>query len=227
MPKAGDERKHLAVIIAYFKRREGIPSEVAEACKGLLDEYGSPSLAASVTGGIVKKPESISVWARFLDLPSETRELFDSGKISRSLVYDLISMVQDRVLVANTARAIAGMPYKDAKRVIREVKRTKDADVSAVKRRVTDELDTEEVYVALVGLSSKLCIGLTQDDALQVLENWLRTNHRLQAEEARSEEERKPFILKVPRSMYLQLRNISGRPADLIRRVVTAGLVGK
>jgi hypothetical protein len=119
------------------------------------------------------------------------------------------------------------MPYKDAKRVIREVKRTKDADVSAVKRRVTDELDTEEVYVALVGLSSKLCIGLTQDDALQVLENWLRTNHRLQAEEARSEEERKPFILKVPRSMYLQLRNISGRPADLIRRVVTAGLVGK
>jgi len=227
MPKAGDERKHLAVIIAYFKRREGIPSEVAEACKGLLDKYGSPSLAASATGGIVKKPESISVWARFLDLPNETRELFDSGKISRSLVYDLISMAQDQALVSDTARAIADMPCKDAKRVIREVKRTRDADVSVAKRRVVDEIDKEEVYVALVGLPSELCIGLTQDDALQVLENWLRTRKRLQAGEVRSEEELKPFMLKIPRSMYLQLRNISRSPADLIRRVLMIRLRDK
>jgi len=219
-----DDQRQLAVIIAYFKRREGTPSEVAEACKGLLETYGSPVLAARATGGTVKKPESISVWARFLDLPAETRELFDSGKISRSLIYDLVSVAGNRKLVKDLARAVAGMQCKDAIRVIQEVKKSKNADVVSVKKRVMDELDKEDVYVALIGLPNELCKGLTQEDALGVLENWLDTKKRLETRIAIDDKELKPFILRIPRDTYLQLRRISRRPADLIKEVLVVRL---
>lgn len=219
-----NDQKQLAIIIAYFKRREGTPSEVAEACKGLLERYGSPSLAAEATGGIVKKPESISVWARFLDLPYGTRELFDSGKISRSLIYDLVSLAGDQRLVSNLARAVAGMQCKDAIRIIQEVKKSRNADVISVKKRIMDELDKEDVYIALIGLPNELCKDLTQENALKVLENWLKTRKQLKIKTVTHDKELRPFIFKIPRNTYLQLRNISKNPADLIKEVLVVRL---
>lgn len=221
MPK---DQRQLAVIIAYFKRREGKPSKVAQACKELLEMYGSPASAAEATGGTVKKPESISVWARFLDLPPETRELFDCGKISRSLIYDLVSVAEDRRLVSDLAKAIAGLQCKDAIRVIREVKKSRSADVVSVKKRIMDELDARDVYVALIGLPSELCKGLTQEDALHVLEDWLETKKSFKTGTATADKELKPFILKIPRNTYLQLRRISKNPADLIKEVLVVRL---
>jgi hypothetical protein len=219
-----NDQKPLAIIIAYFRKREGTPSKVAEACKRLLDLYGSPSEAAKATGGIVKKPESISVWARFLDLPEETRELFDDGKISRSLVYDLISLAQDQELVSDVANAVVGMQCKDAIRIIQEVKKSKNTDVLSIKKRIMDEIDKEHVYLALIGLPYDLCKGLTQDEAIEALDKWLKTKKRPNVKAIGDIKELKPFIIKIPKSTYLQLRSISRNPADLIKEILMVRL---
>ena len=139
--------------------------------------------------------------------------------------YNLAVFAQALVTVLRGTDRLSNYRRFDERRVvIQEVKKSRNADVASVKKRVLDELDKEDIYIALIGLPNELCRGLNHDEALRVLEDWLKTKRRFKKGAVRGVEDVEPFILRIPRNTYLQLTRISKNPADLIKEVLVVRL---
>lgn len=214
------DTKHLATVIRYFKRKRGTPSTVARACKGLLEIHGSPREAALATGGIVKKPESISVWARFGDLPPKVQRLFDTGKIGKSLIYDLISMASDAERVTETAEAVAGLPHREAKRVIQKAKKSPDADIEKIKQDVSREFEDAEIFIAMIALDRNSISKIGEEEVVRMVEEWLESGGSFRGVEDTNHADLSPYLVKLPRRLYLGLIRRSKNPGDVVGRII-------
>jgi len=219
-----NERKAIAILLADFRKSNKIsdPMLYAKSAKFLIDRYGSAKQVAEKLG---LGKEVVRILAKLTELPVEVRVLISKGDLLLTLAFDLVPLDPSRQL--ETARAVCGLPYADAREVIKRAKRNQSKSAQEIKKEVLGELEKKEVNIVVVGFTRQIHTLLSQKSAndvpefvIGIIEDWLKERYPLSTQAATEKASLTPLILKFPRAMFKALRRESRKPANLVEQIV-------
>jgi hypothetical protein len=221
------EKELLASFIANFRKGKKFadPVKYAETCKALVDLYGSPERVAEKLG--IGK-ETVRILSRIIDLPSEVKSLISKGEITLTVAFDIVPV--DRNRQVEVARAVIGLPHREARRIIRRACANPHKPVEAIRDEVLAELEKKELTIAMIALRRNVFEKLkrkTEDvPALItcVVDDWLTKSYSLDNSFPVEKKNVVSLTVKLPRKASIALRRLTRKPANLIERIVITWL---
>lgn len=224
------EKQLLASFIADFKKgkKTGDPIEYAKTCKALVDLYGSPENVAEKLG--VGK-ETVRVLSKIVELPSEVQNLISQRKIPITVAFDLVPLDPDKQTKA--AQAVSGLPYKDARKVIRRISENPDKSVISIRAEVLNELEKKEVNIAMIALPKELYSVLQEESKdiplliSRIVEDWLAKDSIPDYSYTPQKQNLVSLTIKFPRRTFMALRRKTRNPANMVERIIISWLKQK
>jgi hypothetical protein len=224
-----EERELLARFIANFRKSKkiGDPMEYARCCKALLDMYGSTEEVAEKLG---IGRETVRILAKLTELPSEVQKLISKKRLPLTIAFDIVPL--DRTRQSEVAKAISGLPYRDARQVIRRFSMNPDVPIKSVRAEVLEELEKREVNIVMLAFPRRIYTHLVQESQnvplliKQVVEEWVEKD-RLLDYPIISKEDLVSLTVRLPRATYRSLRKKSRNPANLVEKIILTWLKEK
>jgi len=225
------EKQLLASFIADFKKgkKNADPIEYAKTCKALVDIYGSPESVAEKLG--VGK-ETVRILSKIVELPLEVQNIISQRKIPITVAFDLVPL--DRGKQIEVAKAVSGLPFKDARKVIRRFSENPNASAATIRTEVLSELEKKEVNIAMIALPNEIYTLLEEEskDVPQLIshmvEEWLAGDGSLY--DYFYSGEKRNFVsltIRFSRKTFMALRRKTRKPANLVEQIVIAWLKQK
>jgi hypothetical protein len=223
------ERELLARFIANFKRGKkiGDPMEYARCCKALSDMYGSTEDVAKKLG---VGRETVRILAKLTELPYEVQDLISKKHLSLTVAFDIVPL--DRTRQTEVAKAVSGLPYRDARQVIRRFSMDPDVSIESVRAEVLEGLEKREVDIVMLAFPRKIYTQLLQESQniplliKQVVEEWLEKDGSLDYPTT-SKEDLVSLTVRLPRATFRGLRKKSRNPANLVEKITLTWLKEK
>jgi len=224
-----NEKQLLASFIADFKKgkKTADPMKYASTCKALVNLYGSPESVAEKLG---IGRETVRILSKIPDLPAEVQKLISQRKIPITVAFDLVPLDSNKQLEA--ARAVSGLPFKDARKVIRRVSENPDKPVASIRAEVLSELEKKEVNIAMIALPKEMYAMLQKESKdirlliNSIVEDWLAKDGSLYSYEPQRED-LISLTIKFPRRTFMALRRKTKKPANLVERIIISWLMRK
>lgn len=146
-------KNDVALLLTYFRKwkSEVNPSEIIKRCKRLVSLYGLSKAAKMV--GVSR--ETMRIWAKLDGLPNEVKRLISKGDLLPTIAFDIVP----RRRQIQIAKAVAGLPYKEAKEIIRHLKKTPQKSIKKIRNEVLDEFEEKE----LAGWWHNACLNFLPD----------------------------------------------------------------
>jgi len=225
------EKQLLASFIADFKKgkKTANPMKYARTCRALVNMYGSPQ---SVSEKLGVGRETVRILSKILDLPSEVQELISQRKIPITVAFDLVPLDSDKQI--EVAKAVLGLSFKDARRIIRRLSEDPHLLATTVRTEVLSELEKKEVNIAMIALPREI-YRLLQKESRDVPElirsivvDWLAKDHPLGDHPHAVEKANLVSVtIGFPRRTFMALRRKTRKPANLVERIVIGWLKQK
>ena len=223
------ERELLARFIANFRKSKkiGDSMEYARTCKALLDMYGSPEDVAEKLG---VGRETVRILAKLTELPSEVQDLISKKSLPLTVAFDIVPL--DRTRQTEVAKAVSGLPYRDARQVIRRISMNPDVPIESVRAEVLEELEKREIDIVMLAFPRKIHTQLLQESQnvslliKQVVEEWLEKDGLLDYPTT-PKEDLVSLTVRLPRATYRSLRKKSRTPANLVEKIILTWLKEK
>jgi len=224
------EKELLASFIANFKKgkKTADPIKYAETCKALIDLYGSPEEVAEKLG--IGK-ETVRILSKILELPSEVKSLISKRKIPLTVAFDIVPL--DRARQVEVARAVTGLRYRDARKVIRRVSENPHKSAESICAEVLSELERREVAIAMIALP-RYIFELLKEESKDVpalvgwvVDDWLEKGYPLDTSFPFEKKNLVSLIVKLPRKTSVALIRKTRQPANLIERIIITWLKRK
>ena len=223
------ERELLAFFIANFRKGKkiGDPMEYAKCCKALLDMYGSTEEVAEKMG---VGRETVRILAKLTELPSETQDLISKKRLRLTVAFDIVPL--DRTIQTRVAKAVSGLPYRDARAIIKRFSLNPDMPIERVRDEVLGELEKREVDIVMLAFPRKIYSQLLKESKniplliKQVVEEWLKKDGLLEYPTI-SKNDLVSLSIRLPRATYRSLRNKSRNPANLVEKIILTWLTKK
>lgn len=224
------EKELLASFIANFKKGKKVadPIEYAETCKALIDLYGSPERVAEKLG--IGK-ETVRILSKIVELPSEVKGLVSKRKIPLTVAFDIVPV--DRSRQVEVARAVTGLRYRDARKVIRRLSENPQKSAESIRAEVLNELEKREVNIAMIALPRDI-FGLLKEESKDVValvglivDDWLAKGYPLDTSVSFEKKDLISLLVHLPRKTSMALIRKTRRPANLIEQIITTWLERK
>jgi len=224
------ERVALATFVANFRKTKKVsdPIEYAKNCKALIDIYGS---VEEVAKKLEVGKETVRILSKILELPSEVQGFISQRKIPITVAFDLIPLSPARQI--ETAKAVVGLPFKDARKVIRRASENPQTPAKIVRDEVLSELERKEVNLAMIALSREV-YALLQDESKdvpllvsRVVDEWLMKNSSLDYSYTITKQNPVSLTIKLSRATFMALRRKTRKPANLVERIIISWLKQK
>jgi len=224
------EKQLLASFIADFKKgkKTADPIEYTKTCKALVDLYGSPESVAEKLG--VGK-ETVRILSKVADLPLEVQNLISQQKIPITVAFDLVPLDHNKQIEA--AKAVSGLPYKDARKVIRRISENPDKSVISIRAEVLNELEKKEVNIAMIALPKELYSMLQEESKdiplliSRIVEDWLAKDSIPDYSYTPQKQNLVSLTIKFPRRTFMALRRKTRNPANMVERIIISWLKQK
>lgn len=218
------EKELLASFIANFRRAKklGDPIEYAKACKDLVDVYGSPEDVAEKLG---IGRETVRILSKVVDLPAEVKELISKKEIPLTVAFDIVPL--DRVRQTEVARAVSGLPFKDARAVIRHVSNNPDMPIESARDEALKDLERREANIVMIAFPRNIYDTLSRESenvpvlVKKIVEGWLKKEEPLDYPII-PKDDLVSLAVRLPRATYRALRKKARSPANLVEKVVFA-----
>lgn len=215
-------KNDVALLLTYFRKwkSEVNPSEIIKRCKRLVSLYGL-SKAAKMVG---VSGETMRIWAKLDGLPDEVKRLISKGDLLPTIAFDIVP----RRRQIQIAKAVAGLPYKEAKEIIRHLRKTPQKSIKKIRNEVLDEFEEKELAGVIIGLPIQTYQTLQKKSKNvsklieRIVEGWLKHGGpklAVQKKERRSKEI-VPVVVKLSRLTLTLLRKKSRQPANLVEQIV-------
>ena len=223
------ERELLARFIANFRKGKkiGDPMEYARTCKALLDMYGSSEDVAEKLG---VGRETVRILAKLTELPSEVQDLISKKRLPLTVAFDIVPL--DRARQTEVAKAVSGLPYRDARQVIRRFSMNPDMPIESVRAEVLEELEKREIDIVMLAFPRKIYTQMLRESqnvpllVKQVVEEWLEKDGLLDYPTI-SKDDLISLTVRLPRATYRALGKKSRNPANLVEKIVLTWLKEK
>lgn len=223
------ERELLARFIANFRKGKkiGDPMEYARTCKALLDMYGSSEDVAEKLG---VGRETVRILAKLTELPSEVQDLISKKRLPLTVAFDIVPL--DRARQTEVAKAVSGLPYRDARQVIRHFSMNPDMPIESVRAEVLEELEKREIDIVMLAFPRKIYTQMLRESqnvpllVKQVVEEWLEKDGLLDYPTI-SKDDLISLTVRLPRATYRALGKKSRNPANLVEKIVLTWLKEK
>ena len=217
------QERLLASFIADFKKgkKSGDPLEYARACKALVDLYGSPKDVSEKLG--VGK-ETVRVLSKILELPIEVQNLISSRKIPITVAFDLVPLNRDKQV--ETAIAISGLPFKDARAIIRRVSEDPEKSASSIREEVLGDLEKREINMAIIAIPKEMYTMLQEESKdvplliSRIVEDLLAKDRTPHFSYAHQKQNLVSLTIKFTRRTFMVLRRKTRNPANLVEQIV-------
>jgi len=221
------ERKALATFIANFRKMKKVsdPIEYAKNCKALVNLYGS---AEEVAKKLEIGKETVRILSRIPELPSEVQDLISKRKIPITVAFDLVPLTSARQV--ETARAIVGLPFKDARNVIRRASKNPQKPAAVIRSEVLNEMEKQQVNVAMIALPREICALLlaeSKDVPLlisHIIDEWLAKNGSLDYSYSINKQDLVSLAITLSRTTFMALSRKTRKPANLVEQIVFSWL---
>jgi len=217
------EKQLLASFIADFKKgkKTADPMEYAKTCRALVNIYGS---AESVAEKLGVGKETVRILSKVTDLPSQVQNLISQRKISITVAFDLVPLDREKQIEA--AKVVSGLPFSDARRVIRRISENPDKAVTSIRAEVLSELEKKEVNIAMIALPREMYAMLQEESKdvplliSRIVEDWLTKDVTPDFSYALQKRDLVSLTVKFPRSTFMALRRKTRKPANLVEQIV-------
>ena len=224
------EKELLASFIANFKKgkKAADPIKYAKTCKALVDLYGSPEKVAEKLG--IGK-ETVRILSKIVGLPSEVKSLISKRKISLTIAFDIVPV--DRARQVEVARAVTGLRYRDARKVIRRISENPHKSAESIRAEVLSELEKREVNIAMIALPRYVFELLKEESedvstlVRRVVDDWLKKSYPLDTSFSFKKKDLVSLIVKLPRKTSMALIRKTRQPANLIEQIIITRLKRK
>lgn len=217
-----DEKTRASALVYTFfndRTRRGKPSEIAKAFKALLNFYGSPEDVVRALP-YVKKAWSVTVWSKVAGWPSEALEMLDSGRVHRSLVYELACRPVSEDKIVEILREVSTIPsWRERKMFIKRVFQESGRRLDEIRHEVSSEYLEEVVYLALVAIPHELKKKLVQKKVEKAVQQWIREGYPEIPK--KNIVKLSSYSIPMPRWMYEELKT-HGDPADVLGKIIRA-----
>jgi hypothetical protein len=214
-----NERQAIAVLLASLRKSKKFsnPTLFAESAGYLVRRYGSPEAVAE---RLSVGKETIRALAKVAEMPSEIKNLIATRRLLLTVAFDLIPLSPTHQV--RLAREVAGLPFKDARAIIRYSSRNPGLAMSRVKKVVLRDLEKQEVNIAVVRLPRKIhdrMMGEGPDVMVSGLcDRWFADGTPVLPVPNFSNGALRT-VIKVPRKAYGRLRARTNNIANLIERL--------
>jgi len=157
---------------------------IANKCAELVKKKSHKKLANEL--GV--SPELIRAILSLLELPKEVQHLIKEGKILFDAAQRINTIDRDKEKKQRgkrqieVARAIAGLTSHEQREIIQYAKKYPNSTLSNFKKRVTLEVPTEKIHVAIIPLNEELFRSLQSESVknkislekaiLNIIEEW-------------------------------------------------------
>ena len=223
------EKELLARFIANLRKGKkiGDPMEYAKCCKALLDMYGSTEDVAEKLG---VGRETVRILAKLTELPSEVQDLISKRRLPITAAFDIVPL--NRARQTEVAKAVSGLPYRDARAVIRHFSMNPDMPIERVRAEVLEELEKREVDIVMLAFPRKIYTQLLQESQnvplliKEVVEEWMEKDGLLDYPTT-SKDDLVSLTVRLPRATYRGLRKKSRNPANLVEKIILTWLKEK
>ena len=201
--------------------------QYARTCKALLDMYGSPEDVAEKLG---VGRETVRILAKLTELPSEVQDLISKKRLPLTVAFDIVPL--DRARQTEVAKAVSGLPYRDARQVIRRFSMNPDMPIESVRAEVLEELEKREIDIVMLAFPRKIHTQLLQESqnvpllVKQVVEKWLEKDDLIDYPTI-SKDDLVSLTVRLPRATYRSLRKKSRNPANLVEKIILTWLKEK
>jgi hypothetical protein len=217
MDTTAEKTRASALVYTFFKARRGKPSEIAKAFKALLNFYESPENVVRALP-YVKEARNVIVWSKVADWPPEALEMLDSGKVHRSLVYELARRPTSKDRVVEILREVSTIPsWGEGKMFIQRVFQEPGRKLDEIKHEVSCEYQEEVVCLALVAIPHEMKEKLNPNKVEKAVQRWIKKG----CPEIPEVNIVKPssYSISMPRWMYEELKK-HGNPVDVLGRII-------
>jgi len=221
------EKRLLASFIADFKKgkKAGDPLEYARTCSKLVKLYGSPEIVSKKLG--VGK-ETIRILSKIPELHPHIQNLISQRRIPLTVAFDLIPLDCNKQVEA--ANAIVGLPFKDARKVIRRISANPRIRAATARAKVLDELERKEANIAIIALPKEMYQLLSNKSKdvprliRKLVDEWLVKGSPLDRCYHAEKANLVSVTIKFPRRTFSLLRRRTRKPANLVEGIVMAWL---
>jgi len=213
----------LASFIADFKKgkKSRDPLEYARAAKALIGLYGSPKDVSERLG--VGK-ETVRILSKILDLPTEVQNLISSRKIPITVAFDLVPLNRNKQI--ETAMAVSGLPFKEARAIIRRVTEEPEKSVSRIRVEVLGGLEKREINVAIIAIPREMYTMLQEESKdvpsliSRIIDDQLAKDHAMHFPHVPPTQDTVSLTIKFPRRTFRALRRRARNPANLVEQII-------
>jgi len=198
----------------------GDPMEYARCVKAILDLYGSPEQVAEKLG---VGRETIRILSKLTDLPPEVQNLISKKSLPLTVAFDIVPL--DRTRQTEVAKAVSGLPYRDARQVIKRFSMSPGVPIERVRAEVLEELEKREVNIVMLAFPIKIYTQLLQESQnvplliTHVVEEWLKKDGVLNYPTI-SKDDLVSITIRLSRATYRSLRKKTRNPANLVEKIV-------
>ena len=219
MDTLSEKARATALVLTFFRTGRGKPSEIAKAFKTLLNIHGSPKKVTEALS-VVRKDWSVTVWSNVADWPPEALHMLNSGKIHRSLVYELACRPVSKDKIVEILREVSTIPsWEEAKMYIQRIFREPRKKLDEIKQEVSREYREEEICIVLVAVPRELKHKLDQHKVEDAVQQWIKEKcpeiPEVEMKELSS------YSVRMPRWIHEELKK-HGDLATLLGKIIRA-----
>jgi len=210
-----EEEKALISVIREFRRTKADPIAYAECYKRLRDIYGS---IGALTKKIPVGFETARILIEVTKLPQKIKQMVARGEILLTVAFEIVPFKKDEQIGA--AQAVAGLPYKDAVKILRYSKKTGKNVHEARKDILESRLIVVKLPVKNYDFIEKRAVDISEF-VKKFVNRWIREGYpSLLIPRLDKETDFRLITVRLPRKNFRVLERKSKDVEGLVRQIV-------